>query len=170
MPENPPLTAAGPRDPHKQRPRPIPRKVRTGLDLMVYGKPDDEDCKPLDFIEAAKECGVAPDIMRRWLDRAHVRGYLLAARRTFRSAICAGNEGALQRIRDKSANGMAVVASVRALEQLDEETSARPANAPSPGVTIRIINLPAPTPPAPPAVDRAPSPLVIEHDPTAAER
>jgi hypothetical protein len=113
MPANAPLTAAGSRDPDKQRPRPIPRKVREACDLMVYGRPDDEDCKPLDFIEAAKECGVAPDIMRRWLDRAQVRAYLLASRRTFREAICAGNEGALQRIRDKSPNGMAVIASVR---------------------------------------------------------
>jgi len=133
---------------------------------MVYGKPDDEDCKPLDFIEAAKQCGVAPDVMRRWLDRAHVRAYLLAARRTFRAAICAGNEGALQRIRDKSANGMAVVASVRALEQLDEETNARPTNPQAPGVTIRIIHLPAPTP-TPQPLDRTPPPPVIEHDPAA---
>jgi hypothetical protein len=164
MPANPPLTAAGARDPQKQRPQPIPRKVRSALDLMVYGMPDDEDCRPLDFSEAARECGVAPDIMRRWLDRANVRAYLLAARRTFRAAICAGNEGALQRIRDKSANGMAVVASVRALEQLDEETNARPTNSQTPGITI-VVRTVAPPPP----IDRTPPPLTIDHDPAGAE-
>lgn len=142
MPANAPLTAAGSRDPDKQRPRPIPRKVREACDLMVFGRPDDEDCKPLDFIEAAKECGVAPDIMRRWLDRSQVRAYLLASRRTFREAICAGNEGALQRIRDKSPNGMAVIASVRALENLDDETAARALDPKAqPGVTIRVVTI-----------------------------
>jgi hypothetical protein len=130
---------------------------------MVYGRPDDEDAKPLDFIEAAKDCDIRPDVMRRWLDRAQVRAYLLAERRNFRAAICAGNEGALQRIRDKSANGMAVVASVRALEQLDEEATARPTNPQTPGVTIRIVHLPAPPP-----LDRTPPPRIIEHDPARA--
>lgn len=157
MPANAPLTAAGPRDPHKQRPRSIPRKVREACDLMVYGRPDDEDCKPLDFIEAGKACGVAPDIMRRWLDRSQVRAYLLASRRTFREAICAGNEGALQRIRDKSPNGMAVIASVRALENLDDETAARALDPKAqPGVTILVVTVVQQGVPAPPAIDVTP--------------
>jgi hypothetical protein len=166
MPANPPLTAAGSREPQKQRPRQLPANVRQACGLMVYGRDDDEDCKPLDMIEAAKAAGMKPDVLRRWLDRANVRAYLMAERRTFRAAICAGNEGALQRIRDKSANGMAVVASVRALEQLDEETNARPLDPKAqPGITIRIVHLPATTPPAP--IDRTPPPRTIEHDPAA---
>jgi hypothetical protein len=157
MPANAPLTAAGSRDPDGQRPRKIPRKVREACDLMVYGRPDDEDCKPLDFIEAGKVCGVAPDIMRRWLDRSNVRAYLLASRRTFREAICAGNEGALQRIRDKSPNGMAVIASVRALENLDEETAARSLDPKQqPGVTIKIVHLTQQGATAPPTIDITP--------------
>src|ERR1700761_7290334 len=39
-------------------------------------------------------------------------------------AICAGNEGALKRVRDQAGNGMAVIASVRALEQLDSPQAA----------------------------------------------
>ena len=172
MPANAPLTAAGPRDPHKQRARSIPRKVREACDLMVFGRSDDEDCKPLDFIEAAKECGVAPDIMRRWLDRAQVRAYLLASRRTFREAICAGNEGALQRIRDKSPNGMAVIASVRALENLDEEAAARTLNPPTPGVTIRIVNVVQQGAPAAPAIDVTPPRPALQQQrvPLASER
>ena len=52
MATNPPLTASGSRD--LKRPRPIPRTVRDAIVLMVYGKLDDADCKPLDFVEAAK--------------------------------------------------------------------------------------------------------------------
>lgn len=169
MPENPPLTAAGTRDPHKQRVRPIPANVRQACGLMVYGRDDDEDCKPLDMIEAAKAAGMKPDVFRRWLDRANVRAYLMAERRTFRAAICAGNEGALQRIRDKSANGMAVVASVRALEQLDEEGTGGRALDPKqqPGVTIKVITV-VQAPSAPPStINITPPPRTIEHEPAA---
>jgi hypothetical protein len=37
-----------------------------------------------------------------------------------REAVCAGNEGALKRVRDTSENGMTVCAAVRSLEQLNE--------------------------------------------------
>jgi hypothetical protein len=162
MPENPPLTAAGPRDPQKQRPRPIPSNVRQACGLMVYGRDDDPDCKPLDMIEAAKAVGMKPDVFRRWLDRSNVRAYLMAERRTFRSAVCAGNEAALKRVRDDSPNGMAVVASVRALEQIDEEGPTGRPHDPNqqPGVTIRIVNVvqqPAP-PTTAPMIDITPQP------------
>jgi hypothetical protein len=155
MPANPPLTAAGPREP--KRTRSIPRNVRAALDLMVYGRPDDEDAKPVDFIEAAKDCDIRPDIMRRWLDRAQVRAYLLASRRTFRAAICSANEGALQTIRDTAANSMARVAAIRTLEALDEEASTRPPGTATPGVIIRIVHQVS-----------APAPRIIEHDPANA--
>jgi hypothetical protein len=138
MPSNPPLMASGSRE--LKRPKPIPKAVRAAVALMVYGKLDDPDCKPLGFIEAAKLAEIAPDHMRRYLDRAEVRALLRSERRVFRDAICAGNEGALKRIRDTSANGMSVVASVRALEQIDVEAATRPSgNATSPGIVIRII-------------------------------
>jgi hypothetical protein len=162
MPENPPLTAAGPRDPHKQRVRPIPANVRQACGLMVYGRDDDPDCKALDMIEAAKAAGMKPDVFRRWLDRSNVRAYLMAERRTFRSAVCAGNESALQRVRDKSPNGMAVVAATRALEQIDEETASGRQLDPKqqPGVTIKIIHLQqAPAPAAAPMIDITPRPM-----------
>jgi hypothetical protein len=95
-----------------QRPRPIPRRVRDVITLMVYGRIDDESCAPVDFVEASKLAGIKPDVMRRWLDRAEVRALLLKERKAFRAAICAGNEQALQRVRDKSLNGMATVAAM----------------------------------------------------------
>jgi len=146
---NDPLTSAGSRE--LERPRPISLRVRAAVRLMVYGRLDDSDCKPLSFIEAAKIAGIAPDVMRRYLDRADVRALLLRERRAFRVALCAGNEGALARVRDKSENSMAVVASVRALEQLDVEGEARSAGgAPAIGVTIQIVS---PQEAAPAAID-----------------
>ncbi|SNB54213.1 hypothetical protein SAMN05414138_10216 [Rhodoplanes sp. JGI PP 4-B12] len=165
MPANPPLTASGSRE--LKRPRPIPRSVRAAIVLMVYGEVDDPDCAPLDFIEAAKRAGVKPDVMRRYLDRAEVRALLRSERRAFREAICAGNEGALQRVRDKSANSMAQVAAVRALEQLDAEATARPLNASSPGIVICIVprgKYEQSNAPQPVTIDAKPAPA-IEHEP-----
>ena len=159
MADNPPLLASGSRE--MKRPRPIPKKVRDAVKFMVYGRLDDPDCKPLDFIEAAKLAEMAPDHMRRYLDRGDVRALLRAERRVFRDAICAGNEGALKRIRDTSANGMSVVASVRALEQIEAEASERPPSNITPGIVIRLISE------APRTVQ--PAPVTIEHEPVPSD-
>jgi hypothetical protein len=146
MAQNYPLTASGSREPTK--PQPIPRAVRQAIKLMVYGDPDDPDGRPLPFIEAGKACGVKPDTMRRYLHRPNVCALLRAERRLFREAINAGNEGALMRIRDKSPNGMAVIGSVRALEQLDDADSTARLGAgvrPPPGLIV-VVNTLAPAP------------------------
>jgi hypothetical protein len=117
MPYVPPLMSSGSRE--LTRSRPIPAKVREAISLMVYGRLEDPDCRALTFIEAARETGIKPDVMRRYLDRPDVRALLLRERRAFRAAICGGNEAALQKVRDTAANGMAVVGAVRALEELD---------------------------------------------------
>ena len=95
---------------------------------MVYGHPDDADCRAFTFIEAADAMGIKPDVMRRYLDRPDVRALLLAERRAFRAAICGGNEGALLRVRETAQNGMAVVAAVRALEELEAPRDERGVN------------------------------------------
>jgi hypothetical protein len=123
---------------------------------MVYGHPDDPDCRAFTFIEAAHETGIKPDVMRRYLDRPDVRAQLLSERRAFRAAICGGNEGALLRVRETAQNGMAVVAAVRALEELET-----PRHGPSvtvnnavavgfkPGYVIRLGNYDEPAPALP---------------------
>jgi hypothetical protein len=166
MPTIPPLTASGSRE--LKRPRPIPKVVRDAVNLMVFGRLDDFDCKPLNFIEAAKLAGIKPDVMRRWLDRADVRALLRSERRAFREAICAGNEAALQRVRDKSANGMVTVAAVRALEQIDDAEPYRRSAHENPHVTIRILNVQPSPAPEPVTIDTKPieSETDDPHDPT----
>lgn len=143
-----PVTASS-REPAK--PRRVPRHIRHLVEIMVRGREDDPDCAPLAFVEAAAIAGVAPDVARRWLDRGEVRALLRAERRAFRDAICAGNELALQRIRDGSANAMAQLGAVRVLENISEEAADRSARGhgavSAPGLVIvieRSDRLPAP--------------------------
>ena len=159
MPATPAIAAAGPRDPVK-RPRPIPKAVRAAILLMVYGKPDDPDCGPVDFVAAAKLVDLKPFVLRRYFDRAAVRALLLSERRAFRAMICSGNEAALKDIRDKSANFMARIGAIRTLEELADSDANRSHNSPTPGVTINVIN--AATPPALPPL---PVPSVIDVQP-----
>jgi hypothetical protein len=140
--------------------------VRDAIKIMVRGRPDDEAAKPVDFVEAAKLADVNAWVVRQWLDRVEGRAFLKAERRAFRDAVCAGNELALKRVRDTSENGMAIIGSVRALEQIDED-EARQQRGPvqSPGLIVSIVNvMPSPGPilnltPAPSAIDHQPEPI-----------
>lgn len=168
MPANPPLTSSAPREPAKQH-RSVPKAVREALRLMVYGKVDDPDCRPLGFIEAASEVGLKPDQMRRWLDRSQVRSMLLRERRIFRTAINSGNEGALLRIRDTAKNAMAQIGAIRTLEELGEEDAVRHRSQQQvPGLTINILPaLPAPAAPTGPTIDVTPSSAPALEEPAA---
>jgi hypothetical protein len=162
MAANYPIATAGSREPDK-RPRPIPKVVREAILLMIYGDPEDEDGLPIDFISAAKAVGMQPQTLRRYLHRPQVIALLRAERRAFREAVLAGNELALQRVRDgdQHSNPMARVAAARALEQLGDVDHDRPVGTSStPGVTIRLIAQAAP--PAPmidvsPVIDAEPA-------------
>jgi hypothetical protein len=129
MPVVPPVRSSASRE--LKRPQPMPAKLREAICLMVYGHPDDIDCRALSFIEAAQETRIKPDVMRRYLDRPDVRALLLSERRAFRAAVCGGNEGALLRVRETAQNGMAVVAAVRALEELENPRQGS-------GVTVNV--------------------------------
>jgi hypothetical protein len=156
MPTNYPLASAGPREP-TARPRPIPKIVKDACLLMVYGDPTD-DGPPVDFVSAAKEVGMQPQTLRKYLTRPQVIAFLRAERRAFREAICSGNELALQRVRDgdQHSNPMARIAAVRTLEAL--ETADAESHAPHrqvlPGLIVQI-NMPV-LPPAQPVLDITP--------------
>jgi hypothetical protein len=107
-----------------------------------------------DFISAAKSNGLQPQTMRRWLSRTECISFLRRERARFRATVCAQNEAILAQIRDDSDNQMARVHAIKTLEQLDEEGSMRRStDLPTPGVTIRIVNV-APQPP--PIIDITP--------------
>ena len=151
-----PIRSSAPREPDR-RPRPIPANVNATIHLMVWGDDADPDARPLDLIPACAAAGIKPFVMRRFLDRPCVIAHLRAEMRKRRAVDCCGNSAALRRVRDTSDNGMAVVASVRALDGLQAEDVGR-ADGISPGVVIRIV---APQP-APIDVTPTPAPRIID--------
>ena len=110
----------------------------------------------MNLIDACAAAGVKPFVARRFLDRPSVLAHLRGELRKRRAVDCCGNSAALRRVRDTSDNGMAVVASARALDSMQAEDVGR-VDGVTPGVTIRIIS-PQPAP----IVDVTPRPPLID--------
>jgi hypothetical protein len=125
---------------------------------LLPSTPPGESAAPRD------ETGIKPDV--RYLDRPEVRALLLAERHAFRTAICGWNEGAFLRVRETAQNGMAVLAAVRALEELEAPRDGRAVN-----VTVNTAVGLAPIRPGhmirPPTCDQPSAPL-LEHEPPPA--
>jgi hypothetical protein len=88
----------------------VPVKVKTAIAYMLEQKAD--------LVAAAQHAGIAPVELRRYMGKPQVRRYALEQRQIALEVFCAGSPAALTRVRDESENGMAVVASVKAGEQL----------------------------------------------------
>jgi hypothetical protein len=151
-----PLRSSSPREPDK-KPRPIPPHVKAVIHLMIWGDDANPAALPLDLIAACAATGVKPFVMRRYLDRPAVIAHLRAEHRKFREVVCCGNTAALKKVRDRSENGMAVVASCRALDGSQADDAARaPGVLEARGITLRIIQAPRPEP-----IDITPKPSQI---------
>ena len=135
-----PFASSAPRQPDRQQARPIPADVKAVVHLMVWGDDANPDALPLDLIAACAAAGVKPYRMRRYLDRPAVIAHLRAEHRKFREVVCCGNAAALGKVRDTSENGMAIVASVRALDGMQTEEAGH-ADAPTPGISIRLVQI-----------------------------
>ena len=135
-----PFASSAPRQPDRQKPRPIPADVRRVIHLMTWGDDANPDALPLDLIAACAAAGIKPYRMRRYLDRPAVIAHLRAEHRKFREVVCCGNAAALGKVRDTSENGMAIVASVRALDGMQTEEAGH-ADAPTPGISIRLVQI-----------------------------
>jgi hypothetical protein len=159
MPTSQPVCASGSHE--VRRPKPIPVKVREACLAMIYGRPDDDDAVPLDFIQAAKFVGIRANILRKWLHKPAVVALIRRERTAFRTAICAANEYALKKVRDTSRNPMGVCAAVRGLEQISDDPHSRGVAPESPHITINIVPPPASLP--------SPAMKTIEHSPAELE-
>jgi hypothetical protein len=85
--------------------------------------------------------------LREAFKKAHVKAYYNQGLDVLRTSERARNISALVEVRDKAGNQMARVQAAKALEQLSEEEARRlPAggHVSLPGLTIQIINAPAP--------------------------
>jgi hypothetical protein len=121
--------------------------VKAVIHLMVWGDDANPDALPLDLIAACAVAGVQPYRMRRYLDRPSVIAHLRAEHRKFREVVVCGNTAALRRVRDTSPNGMAIVASCRALDGSQADDAVRTNAVDQRGVCIRIVTVaPQPAP------------------------
>src|SRR6516165_3120743 len=154
-----PFASSAPRQPDRQKPRPIPADVKAVIHLMVWGNDANPDALPLDLIVACAAAGVKPYRMRRYLDRPGVIAHLRAEHRKFREVVCCGNTAALRKVRDTSPNGMAIVASCRALDGQQSEDAGR-VSSPGPGITLRIVH----ETPRPVDITPRPAPLIDAGD------
>jgi hypothetical protein len=88
---------------------------------------------------AAKLAGLKDHSLREALRKPHVKAYLRGQFEVLRTSEHARNIHALVRVRDQDRNPMAILATVKALEQMKGEgTGAGPADATVPGLTIVI--------------------------------
>ena len=118
---------------NKQPPLRITRRVKAAIEAMVNSGAKLDD--------AAREAGMTTRALRLALQKPHVLAVYRAQCDVLRNAHRARNIHRLAQIRDAEDN-MPAVNAIKALEQLGDEQTNKP-NAPSPGVTIRIVNVTA---------------------------
>jgi hypothetical protein len=88
----------------------IPAKVKVAIEYLINQKAD--------YQAAALHAQITTLELRRSMGQPHVRRYALEQRQLALEAFCLGSPAALAKVRDLSENGMAVVASIKAGEQL----------------------------------------------------
>ena len=98
------------------------------------------------YNEAAAHVGMSTYRLRLALDKPHVVAYMRQQLKVLREARGPRNFHRLCQIADDQ-NNMPAVQALRTLEQLGDEQTNKP-NAPSPGVTIRIVNVAQMPPPS----------------------
>jgi hypothetical protein len=147
----------------KKRTPIVPAKVKVAIGILL-------DQPHEDLHAAALAAGLTVYRLRESLKRGFVRKYLQDEKQALLESVSAGNPLALKRVRDSSPNGMAIVASVKAIEQMKQETQQAAGGSPfatqQPGFVIVIKGGDGEAPRV--IAPMAPPPM-IEHQP-AAER
>jgi hypothetical protein len=137
----------------------IPAKVKVAIEYLINQKAD--------YQAAALHAQITTLELRRSMGQPHIRRYALEQRQLALEAFCLGSPAALAKVRDLSENGMAVVASIKAGEQLrvgaiEEEGRAQKR---TPGLSIVLVqkdggHLVAFEPPQQQMLDVTPKPAV----------
>jgi hypothetical protein len=100
----------------------------------------------VDRVAAAKQVGLRPDSLRRWLHQREVLAILRQAHDNHLATLCAANPTKLAGIRDSSPNWTSRVQAIRTMEGMGEEVSLRRSAETTPGVVLNIIGTVAPAP------------------------
>jgi hypothetical protein len=106
-------------------------KLKTALDVMLY----QGSCRA----DAAKAAGMTDHGLREAMKKPHVKRYYSEGLDVLRTSARARNIFALERVRDTSDNGMAVVSAAKALEGLAADEESRPTIKEIPGLQIVIV-------------------------------
>jgi hypothetical protein len=142
----------------RSKPLAVTGRLKRAIELMIWhGHSRDE---------AATAAGLKPKSLYNAFRKHHVKQYFRAELGALRESARAKNFHHLEKIAADSENDMAKVAAIKTMEQISEEEARRmPAsgNVSLPGLTIQIINAPAPALPS-----RFPDghQLTIDHDET----
>jgi hypothetical protein len=119
-----------------KRPNPrITRRVKRAIELIVH--------EAMTFDQAAREVSFSLRALRLAMNKPHVMQYYKAECEVFRDCRRARNYQRLAEIADDE-NNMPAVNAIKALMGVDDEQTNKTQHA-SPGVTIRIVNVAAPT-------------------------
>jgi hypothetical protein len=130
------------------KPRITPR-VKSTIDAVVHHR------KPWD--EAAIEAGLTTRAMRLAFEKPHVLAYYKQQMKVLRDARTVQNHYRLCDIADAD-NNMPAVNALKALEMLSDNEQINRPNTPSPGISIRIVQVSNPPPP----IDIKAAPRVID--------
>lgn len=105
----------------KKRALKVSGKLKTALDLMVFGDQSDGNQRAFTFVEAARAVKMNAAAMRKALEKPHVRQYLNAQKVVFRESASAQNISRAIELRDQDENK---TAAIQAIRYLDGEGSA----------------------------------------------
>jgi hypothetical protein len=124
--------AASSREP-KERVREIPPRVRRACTLMIE--------QGIDRVAAAKQVGMRPDSLRRWLHERQVLAFLRQGHDNHLAILCAANPMKLAMIRDTSPNWTSRVQSIRTMADLGDQVSRQTGIVQTPGVVLRLVTV-----------------------------
>jgi len=114
----------------RSAPRRVTGKLKTALDTMVW--------QGARRAEAALTAGMTDHSLRAALKKPHVKAYYLAELDVLRTSERSRNIFRLTEIREQTANQMAAINAIKALEQMGDEAQTAAGSMRSPGVVIVI--------------------------------
>jgi hypothetical protein len=148
--------AASVREP-KDRPREIPSRVKRACLLMIE--------QGIDRVAAARQVGMRPDSLRRWLRQREVLTFLRQGHDNHLATLCAANPTKLAEIRDTSPNWQSRVAAIRTMADLGDEVSRQIGTVQTPGVVLRLVTVVQDAKAVGQAIDVTPTKLIDAGEP-----
>jgi hypothetical protein len=95
----------------------------------------------IDRVAAAKQVGLRPDSLRRWLRTREVLAFLRQGHDYHLATLNAANPTKLAEIRDTSPNWTSRVQAIRTMADLGEQVSRQSGTVQTPGVVLRLVTV-----------------------------